>query len=71
MSVSKPRPETLPDNVPEADWAEQVVDADPLTEEAGEPGSRPDVVPVRAEANEADIAEQETLAYGEADDSRD
>ena len=69
--MSTPRHETLPENVPEADWAEQVVDADPLTDEAGEPGSRPDVVPARPEANEADIAEQETLAYGEADESRD
>ena len=71
MIVSKPRPETLPDNVPEADWAEQVVDADPLTDEAGEPGSRLDVGPGRAEADEADLAEQGTLAYGESDESRD
>jgi hypothetical protein len=71
LIMSKPRPETLPNNVPEADWAEQVVDADPLTDEAGEPGSRPDIVPGRPEANEADVAEQETLAYGEADESRD
>ena len=68
--MSAPRPETLPENVPEADWAEQVVDADPLTEEAGEPGSRPDVGLGTTEADEADLAEQETLAYGEADESR-
>ena len=68
--MSAPRPETLPENVPEADWAEQVVDADPLTDEAGEPGSRPDIGPGLIEANEADVAEQETLAYGEADESR-
>ena len=71
MVVSKPRPEILPENVPEADWAEQVVDADPLTDEAGEPGSRPDIIPGRAEANDADVAEQETLAYGEADEFHD
>jgi hypothetical protein len=59
------------DNVPEADWAEQEVDADPLTEEAGEPGSRSDVGPVPPEADEADVAEQQTLAFGEADESRD
>jgi hypothetical protein len=56
------------DNVPEADWAEQEVDADPLTEEAGEPGSRSDVGPVPAEADEADVAEQQTLAFGVADE---
>ena len=65
------RPETVPDDVPEADWVEQEVDADPLTDEAGEPGSRPDIGPPVTEADEADVAEQETLAYGEADDSRD
>jgi hypothetical protein len=69
--IVTPRPETVPDDVPEADWAEQEVDADPLTDEAGEPGSRPDIGPVLTEADEADVAEQETLAYGEADDSRD
>jgi hypothetical protein len=69
--VTELRPGTLPDNVPEADWAEQEVDADPLTDEAGEPGSRPDIGPPVTEANEADVAEQETLAYGEADESRD
>ena len=51
--MSKPRPETLPENVPEADWAEQVVDADPLTDEAGEPGSRPDVGLGTTEADES------------------
>jgi hypothetical protein len=70
LLVSKPRPETLPDNVPEADWSEQVIDADPLTDEAGEPGARPDIGPPVTEANEADVAEQQTLAYGEADESR-
>jgi hypothetical protein len=72
LIVSKPIPETLPDDVPEADWAEQEVDADPLTDEAGEPGSRSDIDPRSlVEANEADVAEQETLAYGESDESRD
>ena len=69
--MSKPPRETLPDDVPEADWAEQVVDADPLTDQAGEPGSRPDIGPPVTEADEADVAEQATLAYGEADESRD
>ena len=61
----------LPDAVPEADWAEQELSADPVTEEAGEPGSRPaDLSAGTVEADEADLAEQETLAYGEADESR-
>ena len=71
MVVSTPSPETLPDDVPEADWAEQVLDADPLAGEGGQPGSRLDVGPGRAEANEADLAEQGVLAYGESDESRD
>jgi hypothetical protein len=65
LVVTEPRP----DNVPEADWVEQVLDADPLTGEGGQPGSRLDVGPGRAEANEADLAEQGTLAYGESDES--
>jgi hypothetical protein len=69
--VSTQRPEALPDDVPEADWAEQVVDADPLTDEAGEPGSRVEISRGVAEANEADLAEQDTLAFGESDESRD
>jgi hypothetical protein len=69
--MSTHRPEALPDDVPEADWAEQVVDADPLTDEAGEPGSRPNISHGVTEANEADVADQDTLAYGESDESRD
>jgi hypothetical protein len=69
--VSTPRPETLPDDVPEADWAEQVVDVDPLSEEAGEPELRPvNVARGTAEVNEADLAEQETGVYGEVDEYR-
>jgi hypothetical protein len=64
-------PQTPPDGVPDADWAEQEIDADPVAEEAGEPGSRL-VAPSRGlkEADEADLAEQETLAYGADDDSQ-
>ena len=69
--MSTPGAENLPDDVPEADWAEQEIDADPLTEEAGEPGSRPvNVERGTTEANEADLADQETLAYGESEESR-
>jgi hypothetical protein len=69
--VSTPGAENLPEDVPEADWAEQELDADPLTEETGEPGSRTvNLDRGTDEVNEADLADQETLAYGESDDSR-
>ncbi len=69
--MSTSTPQTPPDGVPDADWAEQEIDADPVAEEAGEPGSQP-VAPSRGlkEADEADLAEQETLAYGADDESR-
>ena len=68
--MSTPTPQSPPDGVPDADWAEQATDAAPVVDEA-EPGSQP-VAPSRGlkEANEADLADQETLAYG-ADDERD
>ena len=66
--MSTPTPQSPPDGVPDADWAEQAADADPVAEEA-EPGSQP-VAPSRGlkEADEADLAEQETLAYGVDDE---
>ena len=71
MVVSTPGAEHQPDDVPEADWAEQEVDADPLSEEAGEPETRPvNVARGTAEVNEADLAEQETGVYGEVDEYR-
>jgi hypothetical protein len=56
--------ETPGDEVPESDWAEQHTIADPLLE--GE--ESPDEFPARisrgtVEANEADLVEQETVAY--------
>ena len=68
--MSTPTPQSLPDGVPDADWAEQTADVDPGADEA-EPGSPP-VAPSRGlkEADEADLAEQETLVYG-VDDERD
>jgi len=71
MVVTTPGAETQPDNVPEADWAEQEVDADPMSEEAGE-AEAPSVNLARGttEANEADVAEQETGVYGEVDEYR-
>ena len=69
MTLSSP--DTPPDDVPEADWAEQTVDADPLAEADAERQAQP--VSVGAgirEADEADLVEQETVVYGEDDDLR-
>ena len=58
------------DDVPEADFAEQAVDADPAADEEGEPGQRSDDARVGTrEVNEADLADQETLAYGADDET--
>lgn len=55
--------------VPESDWAEQNVDADPLAEDEGEPGQRPAGLQRGSrEADEADLVEQETIAYVNDDD---
>ena len=69
--MSTPTPQSPPDGVPDADWAEQVADAGPVAEEA-RPSSLP-VVPSRGlkEADEADLAEQEVLAYSVDDEDRD
>jgi hypothetical protein len=70
--VTTPGAPSLPDDVPEADWAEQEVTADPVTGEAGAPGTRSVTDnSLSDEANEADMADQGTLAYGEADEYRD
>ena len=67
--MSTPDAPSLPDDVPEADWAEQEVTADPVTGEAGAPGSRAVTDNSSTdEASEADLADQGTLAYGEADE---
>jgi hypothetical protein len=60
-----------PDDVPEADWAEQTLDADPLAEGEAERPSQPVSVGggIR-EADEADLVEQEAVVYGEDDDLR-
>ena len=71
MLVTTPGAENQPDDVPEADWAEQEVDADPLSEEAGDTETpSPTLGRGTTEANEADIAEQETGVYGEVDEYR-
>ena len=61
-------PDTPPDDVPEADWAEQTLDADPLAEDEADQQAQPVSVGrgIR-EADEADVAEQETVVYGDDD----
>jgi hypothetical protein len=69
--VTTPGAENQPDDVPEADWVEQEVDADPLSEEAGESETQSvNLARGTAEVNEADLAEQETGVYGEVDEYR-
>ena len=69
--MSTPRHETLPENVPEADWAEQELVADPRTEEADEAASRPATAARQVtEADEADLAEQETVVYTDEDEAQ-
>ena len=70
MALSSPN--TPPTEVPEADWAEQALEADPLAEAEAEAesevGPRPaEVAGVLREADDADVAEQETVVYGEDD----
>jgi hypothetical protein len=60
-------PDSPPTEVPEADWAEQATDVDPLAEA--------DAVPANIgrgirEVDDADLVEQETVVYGEDDDIR-
>ena len=54
--------EPLPDDVPEADWAEQQTAAEPDSDELrpARPTSRTRDV---TEADTADLAEQDTVAY--------
>jgi hypothetical protein len=70
MTLSSP--DSPPADVPEADWAEQTLEADPLAEEAGaESGPRPgNVASVLREADDADLAEQDTVVFVEDDDLR-
>jgi hypothetical protein len=59
--------EPVPDDVPEADWAEQHVAAEPEVDELMAENSRVSHS-VTTEANTADLAEQDTLAYVEDDE---
>jgi hypothetical protein len=69
MSISSP--DTPPTEVPEADWAEQAVAADPLADAEAQPNALPTNMRrgIR-EADDADLVEQETVVYGEDDDIR-
>ena len=52
------------DEVPESDWAEQHTTADPLLEdEESAEGIPAQLARGTVEANEADLVEQETIAY--------
>jgi len=58
-------PEESPgDEVPESDWAEQHTNADPLLEAEESAAEMPaQLARGTIEANEADLVEQETVAY--------
>jgi hypothetical protein len=67
--MTTPSSDTPPADVPEADWAEQALEADPLAEAEGESGPRPaNVAGVLREADDADLAEQGIVVYGEDED---
>jgi hypothetical protein len=73
--MSPSSPDTPPIEVPEADWAEQAVAVDPLAEADADAEPNGNAVPANIsrgirEADDADLVEQETLVYGEDDDSR-
>ena len=69
MSISSP--DSPPTEVPEADWAEQAVAADPLAEAEAQPNAVPaNIRRGIREADDADLVEQETVVYGEDDDIR-
>jgi len=71
MTLSSP--DTPPTDVPEADWAEQALAADPLAEAEAEGELSPgptNITSVLREADDADLAEQDTVVYVEDDDLR-
>ena len=69
MTISSP--DTPPTEVPEADWAEQAVAADPLADAEAPPSAVPaNIRRGIREADDADLVEQETVVYGEDDDIR-
>ena len=63
-------PDTPPTEVPEADWAEQAVAIDPSDEAEAENAVPANISRGIREADDADLVEQETVVYGEDDDTR-
>ena len=68
MSVSSP--DTPPIDVPEADWAEQAAEADPLAEAEEELPQPANIGRGIREVDDADLVEQETVVYVDDEDSR-
>ena len=70
--MTLPSSDTPPADVPEADWAEQAVDADPRVDAEAEDDTAQPAYVGRGlrEVDDADLAEQETPAYVEDDDVR-
>ncbi len=72
--MSIPSSESRPEEVSEADWSEQQLDAgvaDDLSGEAGLPDAPGGPSAGHPEVDEADLVEQETIAYpADADDDR-
>jgi hypothetical protein len=68
MTVSSP--DTPPIDVPEADWAEQAVEADPLAEAEEELPQPANIGRGLREVDDADLAEQQTVAYIDDEDGR-
>jgi hypothetical protein len=68
MSVSSP--DTPPIDVPEADWAEQAAEADPLAEAEEELPQPANIGRGLREVDDADLVEQETVVYVDDEDSR-
>jgi len=62
-------PDSPPTEVPEADWAEQATDVDPLAE-AESDAVLANIGRGIREVDDADLVEQETVVYGEDDDIR-
>jgi hypothetical protein len=68
MPVSSP--DTPPIDVPEADWAEQAAEADPLAEAEEELPQPANIGRGLREVDDADLVEQETVVYVDDEDSR-
>jgi hypothetical protein len=65
--MTSPSPDIPPAATPEADWAEQQQSVDPA-DDAELVGPSPRAAVDRAEADEADLVEQEIPAYLEDDE---